>query len=67
MDRLVYTALNSLQLLQEAQAVTATNLANVGTTGFRKDTSTAFASVYAETNGRLEQLCLVPKLLCRKG
>ena len=54
MDRLVYTALNSLQLLQQAQSVTATNLANVGTTGFRKDTSAAFASVYAERDQKLE-------------
>ena len=37
MDRLVYTALTGLQRAQEAQAVTAHNLANVNTPGFRQE------------------------------
>lgn len=37
MDRLVYTALSGLQRAQEAQAVTAHNLANAGTPGFRRE------------------------------
>lgn len=37
MDRLVYTALTGLQRAQEAQAVTANNLANVSTPGFRRE------------------------------
>lgn len=37
MDRLVYTALTGLQRAQEAQAVTAHNLANAGTPGFRQE------------------------------
>lgn len=37
MDRLVYTALTGLQRAQEAQAVTANNLANANTPGFRRE------------------------------
>lgn len=37
MDRLVYTALTGLQRAQEAQAVTAHNLANAATPGFRQE------------------------------
>jgi flagellar basal-body rod protein FlgF len=37
MDRLVYTALTGLQRAQESQAVTANNLANAGTPGFRRE------------------------------
>lgn len=43
MDRLVYTALSGLRRAEFAQAVTAHNLANASTTGFRRDTS-AFES-----------------------
>ena len=37
MDRLVYTALTGLQRAQESQSVTAHNLANAGTPGFRRE------------------------------
>ena len=37
MDRLIYTALTGLQRAQEAQAVTAHNLANANTPGFRRE------------------------------
>lgn len=37
MDRLVYTALTGLQRAQEAQSVTANNLANISTPGFRRE------------------------------
>lgn len=37
MDRLIYTALTAMQRSQEAQGVTAHNLANVGTPGFRRE------------------------------
>lgn len=37
MDRLVYTALTGLQRAQEAQGVTANNLANLSTPGFRRE------------------------------
>lgn len=39
MDRLIYTALSGLQRTQEAQTVTAHNLANLSTPGFRKELS----------------------------
>jgi flagellar basal-body rod protein FlgF len=37
MDKLIYTALTGLQRNQEAQAVTAHNLANAATPGFRRE------------------------------
>ena len=37
MDRLIYTALTGLQRAQESQAVTAHNLANLSTPGFRRE------------------------------
>ncbi|TPE59010.1 flagellar hook-basal body complex protein [Sandaracinobacter neustonicus] len=37
MDRLVYTALTGLQRAQESQSVTAHNLANAATPGFRRE------------------------------
>jgi flagellar basal-body rod protein FlgF len=37
MDRLIYTALTGLQRAQESQAVTAHNLANAQTPGFRRE------------------------------
>lgn len=39
MDRLVYTSLSGMRRTEFAQAVTANNLANASTTGFRRDTS----------------------------
>lgn len=37
MDKLIYTALTGLQRTQEAQAVTAHNLANIQTPGFKRE------------------------------
>jgi flagellar basal-body rod protein FlgF len=37
MDRLIYTALSAMQRMTEAQGVTAHNLANAGTPGFRRE------------------------------
>ena len=37
MDRLIYTALTGLSARSRSQAVTANNLANAGTTGFRRE------------------------------
>ena len=39
MDRLIYTALTAMRAQQAAQAVTANNLANAGTPGFRRELS----------------------------
>ena len=47
MDRLVYTALTGLQRAQEAQAVTAHNLANVSTPGFRREMAALSAGYVA--------------------
>ena len=43
MDRSIYTALNSMQILRTNQSVTSQNLANSSSTGFQKDLSTNFA------------------------
>jgi flagellar basal-body rod protein FlgF len=47
MDRLVYTALTGLQRAQEAQSVTANNLANVSTPGFRREMAALSAGYVA--------------------
>lgn len=53
MDRMVYTALSGMRSTQFAQTVTANNLANANTTGFRRDVS-AFQTVFmqGEQNSR---------------
>ena len=38
MDRLIYLAMTGAQQLLQQQAVTAHNLANAGTTGFKAET-----------------------------
>jgi len=54
MDRMIYTALNSLKLLLETQTVSSTNLSNSTTIAFRKDTTAAFSSVYSEEKKNLQ-------------
>ncbi len=49
MDRLVYTALTGLQRAQEAQSVTAHNLANLSTPGFRREMAMLSAAWIAES------------------
>jgi flagellar basal-body rod protein FlgF len=48
MDRSIYTALNSMNILRDNQSVTAQNLANVSVIGYRKDVSINFSSVYLD-------------------
>ena len=48
MDRSIYTALNSMNILRDNQSVTAQNLANISVTGFQKDVQTNFSSVYLD-------------------
>ena len=48
MDRSIYTALNSMNILRDNQAVTAQNLANISVTGFQKDIQIKFSSVYLD-------------------
>ena len=50
MDRLIYTALTGLQRNQESQAVTAHNLANAQTPGFRREMA-ALSSGWLDTSG----------------
>jgi flagellar basal-body rod protein FlgF len=50
MDRLVYTALTGLQRAQEAQAVTANNLANAQVPGFRREMA-SLAAGYVSPGG----------------
>ena len=48
MDRSIYTALNSMNILRDNQSITAQNLANISVTGFQKDIQINFASVYLD-------------------
>lgn len=50
MDRLIYTSLSAMRALMQKQTVTANNLANVNTTGFRGDMTNSEA-VYLGTGG----------------
>lgn len=50
MDQLIYTSLSAMRALMQKQAITANNLANVNTTGFRGDMTNAQA-VYLPSNG----------------
>jgi len=50
MDRLVYTSLSAMRSLMQRQAVTANNLANANTTGFRGDLASTQA-VYLGSGG----------------
>ena len=50
MDRLIYTSLSAMRSLMQKQAMTANNLANVNTTGFRGDLTNSEA-VYLGTGG----------------
>lgn len=48
MDRSIYTALNSMNILRDNQSVTAQNLANISVVGYQKDVSINFSSVYLD-------------------
>jgi flagellar basal-body rod protein FlgF len=50
MDRLIYTSLSAMRALTQKQAMTANNLANVNTVGFRGDLTNSEA-VYLGTGG----------------
>lgn len=54
MDRLIYTALNSLGNLRGTQIVTAQNLANQNVPGFRRDTLSEGQAFVLEDQGSLE-------------
>ena len=61
MDRSIYTALNSMNILRDNQSVTAQNLANIGVTGFQKDIQVNFASVYLDRDKGMLFLFKEPK------
>lgn len=71
MDRLVYTALSGLQRAQEAQAVTAHNLANASTPGFRREMAALsagwLAADGAALSGRVQSGGESPHDLLRPG
>jgi flagellar basal-body rod protein FlgF len=52
MDQLIYTSLSAMRSLMQKQAMTADNLANANTVGFRGDMTNAQA-VYLPTNGQI--------------
>ena len=54
MDRSIYTALNSMNILRDNQTVTAQNLANISVTGYQKDVSINFSSVYLDRDKGLD-------------
>lgn len=48
MDRISQVSLNTMRLLTESQKITASNLANLNTIGFRRDVNTNIGSVYLQ-------------------
>ena len=54
MDRSIYTALNSMNILRDNKSVTAQNLANINVTGFQKDIQINFESVYLDRDKGIE-------------
>jgi len=48
MDRISQISLNSMRLLADNQKITASNLANLNTIGFRKDVNTSIGSAYLQ-------------------
>jgi flagellar basal-body rod protein FlgF len=56
MDRLSYTALSGMRTAMTAQTVTANNLANAATTGFRRDYAQAAALQVARPDAHLSRV-----------
>ena len=48
MDKSIFTALNSMQILKNNQSVLAQNLSNTNVVGFKKDIQANFGSVYLD-------------------
>jgi flagellar basal-body rod protein FlgF len=51
MDRLIYTSLSAMRALMDRQSITASNLANVNTTGFRGDLADTQAAYLGLNDG----------------
>jgi flagellar basal-body rod protein FlgF len=54
MDRIGQVAVNTMRLLTDSQKITSSNLANLNTTGFRKDILMNINSTYLRDNNSLE-------------
>ena len=48
MDKSIFTALNSMQILRNNQSVTSQNLSNTNVPGFKKDIHANFGSLYLD-------------------
>ena len=48
MDKSIFTALNSMQILKNNQSVTSQNLSNTNVPGFKKDIHANFGSLYLD-------------------
>jgi len=48
MDKSIFTALNSMQILKSNQSVTSQNLSNTNVVGYKKDIQANFGSVYLD-------------------
>ena len=48
MDKSIFTALNSMQILRNNQSVSAQNLSNTNVPGFKKDIQANFGSIYLD-------------------
>ena len=48
MDKSIFTALNSMQILKNNQSVLAQNLSNTNSVGFKKDIHANFGSLYMD-------------------
>ena len=48
MDKSIFTALNSMQILRNNQSVTSQNLSNINVPGFKKDIHANFGSLYLD-------------------
>ena len=59
MDRSIYTALNSMNILRDNQSVTAQNLANISVTGFQKDIQINFSSVYLDRDKGIDPRVMI--------
>ena len=60
MDKSIYTALNSMQILRNNQSVTAQNLSNTNVPGFKKDIHANFGSLYLDREKGIDpRVCLL--------
>ena len=56
MDKSIFTALNSMQILKNNQSVLAQNLSNTNSVGFKKDIHANFGSLYMDRQKGIEMV-----------